>query len=60
MTKLYEVPNKTWVETKDGHKFFFDHIDGAYSFCREIGGGISHYAAYMDVKISEDQHVGQM
>jgi hypothetical protein len=53
--KLYEVPRKTWVETTTGHKFFLDHVDGMYSFCREIGGAISHYSASMDVKVSEDQ-----
>jgi hypothetical protein len=61
MTKLYEVPNKTWVESlATGHRFFFDHIDGMYSYCKEVGGGISHYIAWMEVKISEDQNVGKV
>lgn len=53
-TPLYNIPRKSWVETKDGHKFFFDHVDGMYSYCREIGGGISHYSANMKVKICEE------
>lgn len=56
-TPLYNIPRRTWVErTEDGHRFFFDHIDGMYSFCKEVGGGISHYSASMKVKISENQH----
>lgn len=54
-TPLYNIPRRTWVETTEGHRFFFDHLDGAYSFCQEIGGGISHYSANMKVKISKDQ-----
>jgi hypothetical protein len=55
-TPLYNIPNKTWVECADtGHRFFFDHPDGMYSHCKEVGGGISHYNMCMKVKISGDQ-----
>ncbi len=54
-TPLYNIPRNTWVETNDGHRFYFDHIDGMYSYCKEVGGGISHYSASMKVKISNDQ-----
>jgi hypothetical protein len=55
-TPLYNIPRQTWVENADtGHRFFFDHLDGMYSYCKEVGGGISHYAAYMKVRISKDQ-----
>lgn len=55
-TPLYNIPNKTWVESvEDGHRFFFDHPDGMYSFCYEVGGGISHYNIGMKVRISENQ-----
>ena len=56
-TPLYNIPPKTWVECAEtGHKFFFDHIDGAYSLCTEIGGGISHYSSSMKVRILEDKN----
>lgn len=55
-TPLYNIPRNTWVEcAKTGHKFYFDHLDGMYSYCKEIGGGISHYAADMKVRIAEKQ-----
>lgn len=54
-TPLYNIPRNTWVETNEGHRFFFDHLDGMYSYCKEVGGGISHYNAAMKVKISQDQ-----
>ena len=54
-TPLYNIPRETWVETPEGHRFFFDHIDGMYSYCKEVGGGISHYSASMKVYISKDQ-----
>lgn len=54
-TPLYNIPRETWVETNEGHRFFFDHLDGMYSLCREVGGGISHYSASMKVKISKEQ-----
>ena len=47
---LFKVPKESWVETEDGHRFFFDHLDGMYSYCNEIGGGISHYSCGIKVK----------
>lgn len=52
---LWKMQKKQWVESKDGHRFFFDHVDGMYSYCREVGGGISHYSANLSVKRSESQ-----
>lgn len=50
-TPLYNIPNNTWVmRVEDEHVFFFGHIDGAYSYCKEVGGAISHYSASMKVK----------
>lgn len=55
-TPLYNIPPRTWVErAEDGHRFFFDHLDGAYSYCEEVGGGISHYSASMKVRICQDK-----
>lgn len=55
MTKLHEVPNKTWVEMEDGRKVFYDHLEGVYGYCIEIGGGISRYHGNATIKIAEDQ-----
>lgn len=46
---LYRMQPGQWVKTIDGHKFFFDHLDGMYSYCKEVGGGISHYNASLKV-----------
>jgi len=59
--KIYGIPlwrmtPKQWVKTKDGHKFYFDHVDGAYSLCKEIGGGISHYSASLKVYPDNEQN----
>ena len=47
---LYSMPRKTWVVTPEGHEFFFDHIDGMYSYCKDKDGNIVHYAAWTPVK----------
>ena len=54
--KLYKVPRNTWVRTLDeeGDIFFFDHIDGAYSYCIDEQGHITHYSASTEVEIFSD------
>lgn len=62
MTKLYNVKPKTWVmpiektsvppearEVSIGEPIFFDHIDGMYSYCKDIYGKVVHLAAWQDV-----------
>lgn len=51
--KLYEVPRRTWVMV-DGEKIFFDHIDGMYSYCLDVGGNVVHISASADVEIMGD------
>jgi len=44
---LYKVPNKSYIQLPiSEHVFFFDHIDGAYSFCRDMFGDIAHISAF--------------
>jgi hypothetical protein len=52
-TKLYEVPRETWVSmTKDVNTlFYFDHIDGMYSYCVNKEGDIIHIGASTPVFI---------
>ena len=49
--KLYEVPNKTMVQTKEGYTYFFDHIDGMYSYCTNENGQVLHLQAWEEVEI---------
>lgn len=66
--KLYDVPRKTWVIPLDDVKvppsapnvsvcepIFFDHIDGMYSYCKNIHGQVVHMAAWTEVTITEPQ-----
>ncbi len=47
MVKLYDVPRNSWVSLdKDPRTlFFFDHIDGTYSFCVTMEGHTCHVGA---------------
>ncbi len=48
--ELYKVAPKTWVElvaTKD--VLFFDHLDGMYSYCKDMMGNIIHIAGWAEV-----------
>lgn len=53
--KLYEVPNKTKVrfigEDMVDEVFFFDHIDGMYSYCLDKDKNVHHFAAWAEVEI---------
>ena len=59
--KLYEVPNKTWVKSIEPDcevKFFFDHLDGMYSFCLDEEGKVVHYSASMNVELVDIESTG--
>jgi len=60
--KLYNVKPQTWVRiisnnknpiasipTQEGELIFFDHLDGAYSFCRNENGHLVHLGAMTEV-----------
>lgn len=50
--KLYQVPRESWVRTaQTGELFFFDHVDGMYSFCRNAEGKVVHLAAGTEVEV---------
>ena len=61
--KLYNVKPQTWVRiisnnknpiasipTQEGDIVFFDHLDGAYSYCRNGDGHIVHLGASTEVE----------
>lgn len=64
--KLYEVDRGTWViptnETKAppgarevsvGEPIFFCHLDGMYSYCKDVHGKVVHLPAWQEVTITE-------
>lgn len=55
--ELYNVPNNTRIRIKGFEEdgvLFFHHIDGMYSYCTDMSGGVVHLAAWTDVEIVED------
>ena len=54
--KLYDLSKlNIWVKEIDtGFEFFFDHIDGMYSFCKDKAGNICHPAAWTEVEVIEN------
>jgi hypothetical protein len=53
--KLYDVPRQTWVSTNRNplSLFFFDHIDGMYSYCLSLDGKLMHYGASTPVLVHD-------
>lgn len=52
--KLYNCPRKSKIRiTKDesGQVFFFDHIDGAYSYCLDQHGNVVHLSCGIEVEL---------
>jgi hypothetical protein len=50
--KLYECPRESYIKVdhdSTGTVYFFDHLDGMYSYCTDKYGNILHLAAYLDV-----------
>lgn len=55
--ELYNVPNNTRCRipgNDDLGVFLFGHIDGMYSYCTDMSGGVFHLAAWTEVEIVED------
>ena len=50
VTPLYSVKPKSYIQMPNtGHVFYFDHIDGMYSFCKDMQGNTVHLTAWMEV-----------
>jgi hypothetical protein len=49
--ELYKCKPRSYVEVPelDNLVLFFDHIDGMYSFCRELDNGVTHIACWTKV-----------
>jgi len=50
--ELYKVPNHSYVKLMDTEEMFkFFHIDGMYSYCKDMQGNIVHLRAWTAVDI---------
>jgi hypothetical protein len=47
-TPLYSVPKRNYVKWCENY-FFFDHLDGMYSYCLDMTGNIFHIPAAAQV-----------
>lgn len=47
-TKLYNVENKTYIKAYDEY-YFFDHVDGLYSLCKDMQDNIVHLSVFTPV-----------
>ena len=51
---LYDVPRHNHVkilDSEDDEVYYFDHIDGMYSYCLNSKKEIVHLAAFTEVEI---------
>jgi len=59
--KLYDLPRHSYFTIENGsllnaeepEVFYFDHIDGMYSFCLNKDNGVVHFAAWTPVQPSD-------
>ena len=55
--ELYNVPRNTRIRIKGFEEdgvLLFHHIDGMYSYCTDMSGGVVHLAAWTDVEVVDD------
>ena len=50
VTPLYSVKPKSYIQMPNtGAVYYFDHIDGMYSYCLDMFGDTIHLVSWMDV-----------
>jgi len=50
--KLYDLKRRSYFKLNnhdEGETFFFDHIDGMYSFCTDKDNNVVHFRAWEEV-----------
>ena len=48
--ELYKVPRHVHIKAQ-GQVFYFSHLDGMYSYCKDEHGNVVHLAAWTEVEI---------
>lgn len=48
LRELYKCKPRSYVMVDDA-VIFFDHIDGMYSYCRDMLGNVIHLTAWLEV-----------
>ena len=59
--KLYNVPKGSYINYREKDvdiDLFFDHLDGAYSYCLTPEKNVVHLSAWADVKVFEGKPEG--
>ena len=59
--KLYNVPKGSYINYREKDvdiDLFFDHLDGAYSYCLTPENEVVHLSAWADVKVFEGKPEG--
>lgn len=49
--KLYECPRNMGIKLESGEHLMFHHIDGMFSYCKDMQGNVVHLPAWADVEI---------
>lgn len=50
VTPLFSVKPKSYVQCpRTEAVYYFDHVDGMYSYCLDMFGEVVHLVAWMDV-----------
>ena len=65
--ELYNAPTRCWVRVISENKtpiasphiaidelIWFDHIDGMYSYCKNVDGEVVHLVAWSQVYVDEE------
>ena len=47
--ELYKCRPRSYVQVPLGDVFYYDHIDGSYSYCLNMFGEVCHLAAWQSV-----------
>lgn len=47
--ELYKCRPRSYIKAPLGDVFFYDHIDGSYSYCLNMFGEVCHLAAWQSV-----------
>ena len=53
--KLYELPRQSYftlVSDIHAEPYFFDHVDGMYSYCLNKDKNVVHFAAWTEVYLN--------